>query len=85
METRYIKFKKEVEILLKKSPLNIQAIYVEIQKKYPNECDDSESCEHKGHFYQYGEWKHLVRNALQGLKKEKIVFRDPVKGIWVHT
>ena len=41
METRYIKFKKELEILLKKSPLNIQAIYVEIQKKYPNECDDS--------------------------------------------
>ncbi len=85
METRYIIFKNEVEILLKKSPRNIQAIYSEIQKKYPNECDDREPCEHKGHFYQYGEWKHIVRNALQGLKKEKMVVYDPVKVIWVHN
>ena len=85
MGTRYIIFKNEVEILLKKSPLNIQAIYIEIQKKYPNECDDREPCEHKGHFYQYGEWKHLVRNALQGLRKEKMVVHDPVKDLWVHN
>lgn len=85
MKTKYIIFKKELEILLNKSPLDIQTIYVEIQKKYPKECDDREPCEHKGHFYQYGEWKHVLRNALQGLKKEKIVFRDPVKGMWVHT
>ncbi len=85
METRYVKFKNEVEILLKESPMNIQAIYIEIQKLYPNECDDKEPCEHKGHLYQYGEWKHIVRNALQGLKKEKTVVYDPVKTLWFHT
>lgn len=85
METRYIMFKNELEVLLKKSSMNIQTIYSKIQKKYPNECDDTEPCEHKGHFYQHGEWKHLVRNALQGLKKEKMVVYDSLKGIWVHN
>jgi hypothetical protein len=82
--TRYQIFKDEVEILLKKTPMNIRAIYIKIQNKYPNECDDGEPCKHKGRFYQYGEWKHIVRNALQGLKKDKIVVYESKKNIWVH-
>lgn len=85
METRYIKFKNELEILLKKAPLDIQTIYVEVRKKYPKECDDTEPCEHKGHFYQDGEWKHVVRNALQGLKKEKMVVYDSLNSMWAHN
>ncbi len=83
-ETRYQIFKNEAEILLKKSPMNIRTIYIEIQKKYPTECNNREPCEHKGHFYQYGGWKHQVRDALQGLKKGEMVVYDSAKRMWVH-
>ena len=82
--TRYQKIKKEVEFELKNTPLNIQEIYKRIKIKYPTDCDDKEPCEHNGHFYQYGEWKHLVRDALQGLKKEHVVRYDSGDDKWVH-
>jgi hypothetical protein len=75
-DTRYQNFKKEVEYELRNGPLNIQEIYKRIQRKYPTDCDDEEPCEHKGHFYQYGEWKHLVRDTLQRLQKEHVVCYD---------
>jgi hypothetical protein len=83
-DTRYQKFKKEVEYKLRNGPLNIQEIYKRIQRKYPTDCDDKEPCEHKGNFYQYGEWKHLVRSALQGLQKEHVVRYDSKNDKWVH-
>ncbi|GAB4118126.1 MAG: hypothetical protein Kow00103_15250 [Candidatus Caldatribacteriota bacterium] len=81
-ETRRQKFKREVVTLLNRGPMNIKDIYEAIQKKYPNDCDGREPCEHNGHFYQFGEWKHIVRDPLQGWKKVKKVIYDSEKDNW---
>jgi hypothetical protein len=83
-ETRYQNFKNEIEFQLRSGGMNIQDIYRVIQLKYPSDCDDREPCEHKGHFYQYGEWKHLVRSALQKLKKDRLVKYHTGNDIWIH-
>lgn len=82
--TRYEKFKKEIEYSLRKSPMTIHEIYAIIKEKFPADCDDNEPCIHKGHFYQNGEWKHQIRNALQGLKKDGSVEYSARSQIWVH-
>ena len=82
--TRYLKFKNEIEFQLRNRPMNIHDIYRVIQSRYPSDCDDKEPCEHKGHFYQHGEWKHLVRDALKGLKKDRLVKYHAGKDIWKH-
>ena len=83
-QSRYEKFKKEIEYILRKSPKTIHEIYKLIKEKFPSDCDDSEPCIHKGHFYQYGEWKHQVRNALQGLQKNKSVEYSKPNKAWQH-
>ena len=51
----------------------LHEIYDEIKTTFPSDCDDEEPCIHKGRLSQYGEWKHLVRSALEQLKKKHIV------------
>jgi hypothetical protein len=49
---------------------NIKEIYKSVQEKYPLQCEDIYLCSHhckSGN--DQPEWKHIVRNALQVLKK----------------
>ncbi len=71
--TRYLRFKKALEARLGTRSMDIYEIYQIVKDAYPRDCDDSEPCIHKGHFYQNGEWRHDVRNALQGLKKDGLI------------
>ncbi len=81
--TRYQKFKKALETGLDHSSMNIHEIYKTIKDSYPRDCDDNEPCIHKGHFYQDGEWRHEVRNVLQGLKKDGLVKYNAIKHVWM--
>lgn len=49
---------------------NIKEIYKSIQTKYPSHCDDTYLCsQHCKTTDDQPEWKHIVRSALQVLKK----------------
>ena len=69
-ETRYQKFLMYIPTILSESPMDLQEIYDRIRNKFPSDCNDAEPCIHEGHFYQHGEWKHLVRAALEQLRKQ---------------
>jgi len=53
--------------------MDLHQIYDRIRVKFPSDCNDEEPCIHGGVFYQHGEWKHLVRSALEQLKREHTV------------
>lgn len=73
-ETRYQKFLMYIPTILSDSPIDLQEIYDTIRNEFPSDCNDAEPCIHEGHFYQHGEWKHLVRAALEQLRKQRRVF-----------
>jgi hypothetical protein len=80
---RYVKFKGSIENMLRDGQMPINQIYEKIKVAYGDDCDDTERCEHAGIFYQYGEWKHLVRDALQALKRQGIVTYDSASRTWM--
>jgi hypothetical protein len=69
-ETRYKKFLMYIPTILSESTMDLQEIYDAIKNEFPSDCNDAEPCIHEGHFYQHGEWKHLVRAALEQLRKQ---------------
>ena len=80
VETRYKKFLAYIPEILSESPMDLQQIYDKIKARFPLDCNDKELCIHKEVFYQYGEWKHLVRTALEHLKREHAVLFNKADG-----
>jgi hypothetical protein len=83
-DSRYQNFKRSIEYMLRNEQMTVEQIYNNIRKTHSEDCDDEEPCKHKGKFYQYGEWKHLVRGALQGLKKQGTVGYNFNSRTWIH-
>lgn len=79
-ETRYKRFLEYIPEVLSEAPVDLQHIYNGIKAKFPSDCNDKELCVHQEVFYQYGEWKHLVRTALEHLKKEGTILFDKSDG-----
>ena len=66
-------------ILKPDKPTSVKDICEQLKDEYPDCCDDTLPCLHKGILYsKKGEWRHQVRNCLESLvqsKKAKIVER----------
>lgn len=71
--SRYRKFKRYIPIILDESPMKMQQIYDKIRARFPSDCDDSEKCIHKGVVKKQSEWKHITRDAIGQLLREKTV------------
>lgn len=82
--TRYQNFKRTLEARLSRSGMSVYDIYDIINHAHPRDCDENEPCVHRGHHYQNGEWRHIVRNVLQGLKKEGVVIYDLKNRLWLR-
>ena len=50
--------------------MDLQEYDKRVKTKFLSDCDDREKCIHQEVFYQYGEWKHLVRSAIEHLKEK---------------
>lgn len=52
------------------NPVKLDEIYDAVKNEYPDLCDDEYKCNHYQRNSIQPEWKHTVRNVLNGLKKK---------------
>ena len=70
-------FFAEIPKILASGPKTHREIADDLQQEYPECCDDSIRCPHYKYNAEIPEWDHIVRNAEQRLKKEKIIKHNP--------
>lgn len=67
------RFQELILQILRERDMETGEIYMKIKQKEPSLCDDRARCIHNGIDYGQPEWKHLVRNAQQVLKKKGMI------------